>query len=131
MTDVPSLSAAFPLLDLRHKIQRLGMKVVFRLVKTGYLGFIDKHLSAAENESPWGFVLCQGVCQPPTKSRVEKREMWGSQVPLNKRCCRTAACRGLLPGTGRAKQDHSVLQSGDQEKDLGLVMNKQLDPHLF
>lgn len=68
---------------------------------------------------------------PHEEQGGKEREMWGSQVPLNKRCCCIADCRGLLPGMGRAKQDHSVMQSGDREKDLGLAMNKQLDAHLF
>lgn len=61
--------------------------------------------------------------------------VWGSQVPSNKLSYGIANCRGLPPGLKRAKQDHCtagcVLQSGDREQDLGVIINKQLDAHLL
>lgn len=46
---------------------------MFCLVKTGYLGFIHKHLSAVENQSLWVFWRTKGYFQPFTRAAAEKQ----------------------------------------------------------
>lgn len=49
------------------------MKAVFRLVKTGYLGFIYRRLPAMENYSPWVFQHAKGYSSPPRERRADEQ----------------------------------------------------------